>query len=45
MEWDKLGDVSSGRYTARTSAVRLERNVFAVAVAEIGSSGFANIVQ
>lgn len=43
VEWDELGRVSNGTYTARTSAVRLERDLFAAAVMAIGEQRFMGV--
>jgi DNA primase len=40
IEWDELGSVSNGTYTARTSGERLERDVFAATVTAIGEQRF-----
>jgi bifunctional non-homologous end joining protein LigD len=43
IEWNELGDVDNGTYTARTSAKRLERDVFAELAAVIGVQRFSEV--
>jgi DNA primase len=43
VEWNELGEVDNGTYTAQTSAKRLERDVFAEVVAAIGSQRFSEV--
>jgi bifunctional non-homologous end joining protein LigD len=43
VEWNELGEVDNGTYTARTSGKRLERDVFAEVSAAIGEQRFSEV--
>ena len=43
IEWNELGDVDNGTFSARTSAKRLERDVFAELSAAIGVQRFSEV--
>ena len=43
VEWDELGEIENGTYTAHNSAQRLQRDVFAEVAAAIGVQRFSSL--